>query len=200
MVEVLQRYANTVQHRKPPKLVGTECRQPAQSEQPTVPQHTHKAAQRLDPATLEQLVTDYRDGMPTAQLISRYHLSKGAILRIMDAHQVPRRNTAMSSDDAVTAIQLYQQGWSLAQVGKHLNRDAGTYGGGCVMTDDLPSRTAHSRCGTIGDSSSGFGQWPAACLKSVPGELNASAGTLWQTRTRHQCLPCGTPDAGSSGR
>lgn len=144
MVEVLQRYANTAQHRRSPKLANVEHRQSVQSEQPTVPPRTHKATQRLDPAIMEQLVADYRDGMPTTQLMQTYHLSKGAILRIMDAHGIPRRNTSMSSDDAATAIRLYQQGWSLARVGTRLNRDAGTIQN-ILIRAGVPRRDSHGR-------------------------------------------------------
>ena len=144
MVEILQRYANTAQHRKSPKLTAAQYEQTAQSDQPDVLRHIHKAAQRLDPATLGQLVADYRDGTPTTHLMSTYHLSKGAILRIMDAHGVPRRNTAMSLKDASTAVQLYQQGWSLARVGAHLNRDAGTIQN-VLIRAGVPRRDSHGR-------------------------------------------------------
>lgn len=144
MVEVLQRYANTAQHRKSPISVSPKAPKSPPNVQPAVPQHIHKATQRLDPATIKQLVTDYRDGMPTTQLMSRYHLSKGAILRIMDAHSVPRRNTALSPADQATAIQLYQQGWSLARVGAHLKRDAGTIHN-VLIRAGVPRRDSHRR-------------------------------------------------------
>jgi hypothetical protein len=82
--------------------------------------------------------------MPTTQLMATYHLSKGTILRIMDAHAVARRNTAMSSADTTTAIRLYQQGWSLAQVGAHLNRDAGTIQN-ALSRAGAPRRDNHGR-------------------------------------------------------
>jgi hypothetical protein len=144
LVEILQRYANTTQNRK--SSIPVDLEQPKSSAivQPAVPQHIHKASQRLDSATIEQLVTDYRDGMPTIQLMSTYHLSKGTILRIMDAQGVPRRNAAMSPADQATAIRLYQQGWSLARVGAHLNRDAGTIQH-VLIRAGVPRRDNHGR-------------------------------------------------------
>jgi hypothetical protein len=144
MVEILQRYANTAQHRKPPISVYSKTPKSTAIMQPARPQHIHKATQRLPPDTLQQLVTDYRDGMPTAQLMAIYHLSKGAILRIMDAQGVPRRNTAMSPVETITAIRLYRQGWSLARVGAHLNRDAGTIQH-VLIRAGVPRRDSHGR-------------------------------------------------------
>jgi hypothetical protein len=82
--------------------------------------------------------------MPTTQLMSTYRLSKGSILRIMDAHRIPRRNTAMSPDDTATATWLYQQGWSLARVGAQLNRDAGTIHNALIRAG-VPRRDSHGR-------------------------------------------------------
>lgn len=143
-MEVLQRYANTTQQRKSPISVTINPSKSSEIVQPTVSPRIHKATQRLDPATVEQLMADYRDGMPTTQLMQTYHLSKGAILRIMDAHAVPRRNSALSPHDQTTAIRLYQQGWSLARVGAYLNRDAGTIQNALIRSG-VPRRDSHGR-------------------------------------------------------
>ena len=82
--------------------------------------------------------------MPTTQLMQTYHISKVTILRIMDAHGVPRRNTTLSPSDQATAIQLYQQGWSLARVGAHLNRDAATIQHALIRAGE-PRRDSHGR-------------------------------------------------------
>jgi hypothetical protein len=46
------------------------------------------------------------------------------VLSILDDHGVTRRHQPLTEDQVQQATELYQQGWSLAQVGEHLGRDA----------------------------------------------------------------------------
>jgi hypothetical protein len=46
----------------------------------------HRVAQRLDGATIQQLVADYRDGVPTTRLTTKYGLAKGTVSKLLREH------------------------------------------------------------------------------------------------------------------
>jgi hypothetical protein len=48
---------------------------------------------------LQQLVHDYRSGIPTAQLITRYGLRKGAVLKLLKGLGVVMRRRQHGVDD-----------------------------------------------------------------------------------------------------
>lgn len=79
-----------------------------------------RLAQRLNPATVAQLVADYECGVPTTQLTSRYQLSKAGVLGLLRDAGVPLRRQGLDEQQTTRAIELYASGLSLVQVGDRL--------------------------------------------------------------------------------
>jgi hypothetical protein len=52
----------------------------------------YRITQRLDEATIQQLVQDYRDGIPTTRLTTRYGLAKATVLKLLREHGVAMRD------------------------------------------------------------------------------------------------------------
>jgi hypothetical protein len=82
----------------------------------------HKVVQRLSEATIQQLVSDYRDGTPTTVLTSRYNLGKGTVLRLLRPNGAAIRHQPLSPDQVAEVIRLYREGWSLSKVAQHIGR------------------------------------------------------------------------------
>lgn len=72
---------------------------------------------RLSAAVVAELVQTYRDGAPTTELLQRYDLSKGSIIKLLHAHGVQMRRQGLSDADKTTAASLYRDGATLAQLG-----------------------------------------------------------------------------------
>ena len=83
----------------------------------------HNVRKRLGPEAIAQLVSDYQAGASTLALMQQYSIGKGTVLGILDDHGVTRRHQPLTEDQVQQAIELYQQGWSLARVGRRLGRD-----------------------------------------------------------------------------
>lgn len=86
----------------------------------------HKLAQRLDADTVKRLVADYNAGVPTTQLSKKYGLGKGSVLKLLSDAGTPMRRQPMSEVQVDGAVQLYQSGLSLIQVGAQLSIHSST--------------------------------------------------------------------------
>jgi hypothetical protein len=93
---------------------------------PIAPSRVHAARRRLSAEIIQQLLTDYQAGVPSAQLAQRHGISKGAVLRLLREHQVPVRLQRITPAEVEQAIQLYEAGNSLAVVGNRLGYSPGT--------------------------------------------------------------------------
>jgi DNA-directed RNA polymerase specialized sigma24 family protein len=82
-----------------------------------------RAEDRLGSDGVARLVADYLDGRSTKWLQRTYGLSQGAVLRLLDANGVPRRQRGLTEAQAEEAIQLYEHGWSLTRIGDHFGKD-----------------------------------------------------------------------------
>jgi hypothetical protein len=91
----------------------------------TPPAAGKRAKDRLGPEGVAQLVADYQAGIPTTQLMKLYGLGKGAVLRLLEANDVPRRRQGLTAGQAHEAVLLYQQGWSSLKIGQHFGKDHG---------------------------------------------------------------------------
>lgn len=69
------------------------------------------------------MVSDYQSGQSTKWLQRAYGLSQGAVLRVLDANGVPRRQRGLTDDQVLVAIHLYAQEWSLTAIGDHFGKD-----------------------------------------------------------------------------
>lgn len=122
-MEVLGRYSNTSEHlRRMKRTLDLAARQ-SSPRPPTAAPFVHKVSQRLSPRALDQLATDYEAGVPTTQLTAKYGLGKGAVLRVLTERGVAMRHQPLTNEQVITAIQLYECGASLKQVGAELGAD-----------------------------------------------------------------------------
>jgi hypothetical protein len=123
-VELVQRYSK----------LPIVTRFPSSTPMPGVPiertgRRIHNVRRRLGPEIITQVVADYEAGQSTPVLTEKYHLAKGTVLKILDNHGITTRHQKMTDTETTEAVQLYQQGWSLARVGKHFDRNPSTIQG-----------------------------------------------------------------------
>lgn len=78
----------------------------------------------MNPATIEHVVADYEAGASSLRLAEHYGISKASVLRLQREQGVVIRHQSLTHEEAAEATRLYQQGLSLARVGKHLGREA----------------------------------------------------------------------------
>jgi hypothetical protein len=120
-VELMQRYSKLADMSK-------ICRSDTVRAVPV--EHTshrvHNVRRRLGAETITQVVADYQAGDSTPTLMLKYSLAKGTVLRLLQDNDINMRHQRMSELEIAEAIKLYQQGWSLARVGKHFNRNPST--------------------------------------------------------------------------
>ncbi len=82
-----------------------------------------RAEDRLGPEGVAQLLADYQAGHSTKYLQRTYGLSQGAVLRLLNANGVARRQRGLSSGQGQEAIRLYAAGWSLTRIGDRFGKD-----------------------------------------------------------------------------
>ncbi len=78
------------------------------------------------------------------QLTNKYNLGKGTVLRLLRGHNVQLRKQPLTANQVSQAIQLYQQGLSLAYVGERLGRDQSTIHD-ALRRAGVPRRDPHQR-------------------------------------------------------
>ena len=108
------------------------------------PPRVHKAERRLGPEAIAQLVADYENGLASPDLMIKYNLGKGTVLRLLRAQGVEVRNQSLTIEQIEEAIRLYLEGWSLAKVGGHFGREH-TVIRDVLMRAGIPRRNAHGR-------------------------------------------------------
>jgi transcriptional regulator of aromatic amino acid metabolism len=87
-VEILHRYSNLSPSPQATQLAAVAKTDAPAQEPARSPGHIHRAVQRLDSAVIEQLLQDYRDGLSTRQLATKYQLGKSTILRLLRRYGV----------------------------------------------------------------------------------------------------------------
>jgi hypothetical protein len=122
VVGVIQRYSKFANLSKLARCISGRHVPPARP-------RVHEARRGLKADTIAQLVADYEAGQPTPVLMTKYHLAKATVIKILKSHGITMRHQQMSQAKTSEAIQLYQQGWSLADVGAHFNRNPSTIQG-----------------------------------------------------------------------
>ena len=83
LVDVMRRYSNLAIPLEQARKLAARVGHLERTEQPTGQRRPYRIAQRLDEATIQQLVQDYRDGIPTTRLTMRYGLGKGTVLKLL---------------------------------------------------------------------------------------------------------------------
>jgi len=144
MVEVLRRYSRSTYHLKLPDLVEVGSCKAGRTARFRTDIYVHKATQRLNPATIQQLVQEYQDGTPTTTLTKRYQLGKGTVLRLLASQGVSMRRQSLTPEQILEAARLYGSGLSLAQVGHQLGCDHGAVWR-ALKAAGIPMRDSHGR-------------------------------------------------------
>jgi AraC-like DNA-binding protein len=68
----------------------------------------------VNSAAVQQLLGDYQAGISANQLATRYQLSRSSVRRLLRESGTPRRYQAMTEDEVVRAVELYQSGLTIA--------------------------------------------------------------------------------------
>jgi hypothetical protein len=79
---------------------------------------TQRIDRRLSTETIADLVQTYRDGTSTTQLLQRYDLSQGSVIKILHEHGVEMRYQGIADSDVSAAAELYRDGATLEQLGE----------------------------------------------------------------------------------
>jgi transposase-like protein len=80
---------------------------------------------RLSPTDIERLVKRYRTGTPINDLAAEFEINRTTVMKHIERTGAPRRRGVVL-DHLDEARRLYEQGWSLARLGRHLGVDPGT--------------------------------------------------------------------------
>jgi ABC-type transport system involved in cytochrome bd biosynthesis fused ATPase/permease subunit len=75
---------------------------------------------RLGSKTIARLVADYRAGIPTTDLTTKYGIGKSTVLRLLQDNNAPMRRQGVSENQAIQAIALYAEGKSLTMIADEL--------------------------------------------------------------------------------
>lgn len=80
---------------------------------------------RLNPDDVERLIDLYAQGELIDILATQFHISRTTVMKHVERAGAPRRRNLLTHrlDEAQ---QLYDEGWSLARIGKHLGVNAST--------------------------------------------------------------------------
>lgn len=89
-------------------------------EEVTEPYRPARVVDRLSEDDGEAIVAAYKAGEGGAAIGRRFGISRNAVLNLVEAAGVPRKQRRMGEDEIREAVRLYEQGRSLASVGKEL--------------------------------------------------------------------------------
>ena len=92
MVEATRRYSNLDKQLERARTGATAAQRNGRIVARATPPLRHRVADRLNESVINQLVKDYRDGIPTTRLTARYRLAKGTVLKLLRDHGVTIRN------------------------------------------------------------------------------------------------------------
>ena len=104
----------------------------------------HSLEDRLTSDTVAWIVVEYERGVPSTELARSLGVGKAGILGLLREHGVTLRLQPMTPNDVQEAIRLYQQGWSLARVGRELGRDHSAIRD-ALERSGVPRRDTHGR-------------------------------------------------------
>ncbi|GAA5197170.1 hypothetical protein GCM10023346_31290 [Arthrobacter gyeryongensis] len=91
-------------------------------EEPPIPRHfTHLSAEQT-----KALAEDYRAGMRVKELAAKYGISRETISKHLRRHGIAPRKVGLDAQQIKEAVRLYEQGDSLATIGKRMGVTAHT--------------------------------------------------------------------------
>jgi len=85
-----------------------------------------KAPRRLSHEEILELVRAYREGLTVYELATQFGIHRETVSGVLEGEGVPRRGRPLTPAQIERAASLYENGWSLAQVGAELKCDPST--------------------------------------------------------------------------
>lgn len=85
-----------------------------------------KAVTRLDEDQVSQLVREYLGGDLVSTLAARYGVHRTTVTEHLRRRNIPMRAKGMLPSEAEESILLYEEGYSLASIGRHFGVTANT--------------------------------------------------------------------------
>jgi ribosome-interacting GTPase 1 len=71
-----------------------------------------------------EIVRRYKDGESSTKLATYFRIGKSSVLQILHENNVEIRHQPLTPEEIIAAIQLYQEGLSLTDVGARFDRSA----------------------------------------------------------------------------
>ena len=121
-VELLGRYSNPDNVAALPRILARQERDRPPARTTRSPRQVHR---RLTPDDIERLIHLYTQGELIDVLATQFHIHRMTVMKHVERAGAPRRQNLLTHrlDEAQ---QLYEQGWALARIGKHLDVNAST--------------------------------------------------------------------------
>jgi hypothetical protein len=85
-----------------------------------------RRARQLGTDQIQQLIAGYRSGATVYELAKRLRIERRTVSAILHRNGVPMRRCGLSDAQVEDATRLYDQGWSLARIGKRMDVTADT--------------------------------------------------------------------------
>ncbi|MFC5265879.1 helix-turn-helix domain-containing protein [Kribbella qitaiheensis] len=82
--------------------------------------------ERLDGETVAQIIVEYEAGASSAAIGSMFSLSKKSVVKVLREAGINVRYPRMTESELRRATMLYNDGYSLVEVGRRLGRDHST--------------------------------------------------------------------------
>ena len=92
----------------------------------SLPQPKYNLARQLRSDEVDELVQSYQAGKTVSQLAARHGIARCTVGRHLERRGIRTRPPALTSPQCAKAAVLYQDGWSLAKIGKLFNVSADT--------------------------------------------------------------------------
>ena len=86
------------------------------------PRPPQRITRRLGDGVVEQILADYRSGLPSTTLARRHGIATPTVIAMLRRHGVVVRRQPMVPPECHEAVRLYSLGWSLAKIGRKLDR------------------------------------------------------------------------------
>ena len=135
LLEKLQKLAESV-------VVEATAEKPVTSATPTP--RVHKLDHRIDGELVARVVAEYEAGMPAAEIGVLFALSKNSVLKVLREADIQIRLPRMTEAELRRAIALHEDGLSLVEVGRRLDRNHSTVYK-ALKRVGVPMRDSHGR-------------------------------------------------------
>jgi lambda repressor-like predicted transcriptional regulator len=122
-VDAVAAYSNLVYPHKNARALRkllTEAETSTRQKQSSEPSPARRLRQRLGSDVVDQMVADYRSGIPTMELADTYSISKHGVLTLLMEAGVALRRQPLTDEQVSAAAMLYEAGKSLAAVAREL--------------------------------------------------------------------------------